>query len=83
MIPDDYLNIDAELQFAGELADEEIVAPYMPQVDQESDAEEAETEPEPAMTRAQAMKCLEDFKMFLLQSSGPSRYVEARHKHSK
>jgi hypothetical protein len=73
VIPDDYLNIDAELPFAGALTDEEIVASYMPQVEQESDAEEAETEPEPAMTRAQAMKHLEDFKMFLLQSSEDRR----------
>ncbi len=50
-----------------------IVASYMPQAYQESDAEEAETEPEPTMTRAHAMKCLEDFKMFLLQSSEDRR----------
>ena len=62
----DYLAINADLPFAGVLIDEEIVASLLPQIESE---DESDTEPESLISRTDAIKGLQAFKLFMLQSS--------------
>ena len=63
----DFLSIDADLPFAGVLTDVEILAsmtaPKTPDIDSE------EEEPAPAISRIDANKGLQAFKLFMMQSS--------------